>query len=174
MNAIEKQVQEMEASIKSHKEEMNRRMTSIEKKISNLRTENSIPLTTESTEEDKITFAEQMQAIEKSNEDRTRRIVELESAVKQLQEKEDMRKNQVKLRLFAFFLKNIVKINLFLIKDIIQRRKILQNQRKILQFLFKNLDPWHSKHLQLRTFCCQDSLVQSYSNIILSRLLQHC
>jgi septal ring factor EnvC (AmiA/AmiB activator) len=102
MNAMKKQVQEMEASIKSHKEEMNRRMTSIEKKISTLRTENSIPLTTESTEEDKITFAEQIQTIEKSNEDRTRRIVELESAVKQLQEKENRRKNQVKLRLFAF------------------------------------------------------------------------
>ena len=102
MNAIKKQVQEMEASIKSLKEGMNIRMTSIEKKISTLRTENSVPLTTESTEEDKITFAEQMQSIEKSNEDRTRRIVELESAVKQLQEKENRRKNQVKLRLFAF------------------------------------------------------------------------
>ena len=113
MNAMKKQVQEMEASIKSHKEEMNRRMTSIEKKISTLRTENSIPLTTESTEEDKITFAEQIQTIEKSNEDRTRRIVELESAVKQLQDKENRRKNQVKLMLFAFYLQIKVQINLF-------------------------------------------------------------
>ena len=46
-------------------------------------------------------------SIEKSNEDRTRRIVELESAVKQLQDKEDRRKKQVKLKIkknFCFFI----------------------------------------------------------------------
>ena len=114
MNAMKKQVQEMEAFIKSLKEGMNIRMTSIEKKISTLRTENSVPLTTESTEEDKITFAEQMQAIEKSNEDRTRRIVELESAVKQLQEKENKRKNEVKIKVIRFFKRIVEEINLFL------------------------------------------------------------
>jgi len=102
MNALRKQLQEMETSIKSLKESMNRRMTNIEKRIGTLRTENSKPLVPESTEDKMKTFAEQMQRIERSNEDKTKRIVELEAAVKQLKEKENMLKNEVKIKMNCF------------------------------------------------------------------------
>ncbi len=102
MNAMRKQLDEMEASIKSLKESM----TSVEKKMGTLRTENSFPHTTELTEEKIKTFDERIQTIEKSNEDKTRKIVELESAVKQLQEKRNKRKNEVKIKVI-YFLKGL-------------------------------------------------------------------
>ena len=102
MNAIKKQLKEMQTSIKSLKESTNRRMTRIEKKMVTLGSENNIPLiTTESTEDKMKTFAEQMQAIEKSNEDKTKRIVKLEAAVKQLQEKENKREDEVKNKVIS-------------------------------------------------------------------------
>ncbi len=102
MNAIKKQLKEMQTSIKSLKESTNRRMTRIEKRMVTLRSENNIPLiTTESTEDKMKTFAEQMQAIEKSNEDKTKRIVKLEAAVKQLQEKENKREDEVKNKVIS-------------------------------------------------------------------------
>jgi phosphoenolpyruvate carboxylase len=102
MNAIKKQLKEMQTSIKSLKESTNRRMTRIEKKMVTLGSENNIPLiTTESTEDKMKTFAEQMQAIEKSNEDKTKRIVRLEAAVKQLQEKENKREDEVKNKVIS-------------------------------------------------------------------------
>ena len=102
MNALRKQLQEMETSIKSLKESMNRRMTNIEKRIGTLRTENSKPLVPELTEDKMKTFAEQMQRIERSNENKTKRIVELEAAVKQLKEKENKLKNEVKIKMNCF------------------------------------------------------------------------
>ena len=102
MNALRKQLQEMETSIKSLKESMNRRMTNIEKRIGTLRTENSKPLVSELTEDKMKTFAEQMQRIERSNENKTKRIVELEAAVKQLKEKENKLKNEVKIKMNFF------------------------------------------------------------------------
>ena len=110
MNAMRKQLDEMESSIKSLKESM----TSVEKKMGTLRTENSFPHLTELTEEKIKTFDERIQTIEKSNEDKTRRIVELESAVKQLQEKENKRKNEVKIKVIRFFKRIVEEINLFL------------------------------------------------------------
>ena len=102
MKAIKKQLKEMQTSIKSLKESTNRRMTRIEKKMVTLGSENNIPLiTTESTEDKMKTFAEQMQAIEKSNEDKTKRIFRLEAAVKQLQEKENKREDEVKNKVIS-------------------------------------------------------------------------
>ena len=92
----------MQTSLKSLKESTNRRMTRIEKNMGTLGSENNIPLiTTESTEDKMKTFAEQMQAIEKSNEDKTKRIFRLEAAVKQLQEKENKREDEVKNKVIS-------------------------------------------------------------------------
>ena len=89
----------MQTSLESLKESTNRRMTRIEKKM--LGSEKNIPLITESTEERMKTFAEQMHTIEKSNEDKTKRIVRLEAAVKQLQEKENKREDEVKNKVIS-------------------------------------------------------------------------
>jgi hypothetical protein len=89
----------MHTSLESLKESTNRRMTRIEKKM--LGSEKNIPLITESTEERMKTFARQMHTIEKSNEDKTKRIVELEASVKQLQEKGNKRKEEVKIKVIS-------------------------------------------------------------------------
>ncbi len=91
----------MQTSLESLKESTNRRMTRIEKNMGTLGSENNIPLITELTEERMKTFAERMHTIEKSNEDKTKRIVELEASVKQLQEKGNKRKEEVKIKVIS-------------------------------------------------------------------------